>query len=238
MWTRRHWRILATWARRHSRILAGAALATGAVVLAGWLALYVLPPTLVPAGADDEASAESDARTALIQAVAGLVLLGGLFFTYRTLRLNRQGQITDRFTKAIEQLGDGKLDVRLGGIYALERIARDSADDHGTIMEVLTASVREHSTEAAQHKEAPAYAGVAVLAGAPADAPRSDAQDERKGPRADLQATLTVLGRRRREHERSAGSTTLPTTAHSSWTPTATTSKRSATGRSSRHLGR
>jgi hypothetical protein len=36
----------------------------------------------------------------------------------------------------------------------------------------------------------------------------------------------------------SAGSPTLPTTAHSSWTPTATTSKRSATGRSSRHLGR
>ena len=33
--------------------------------------------------------------------------------------------------------------IRLGGIYALERIARDSEKDHGPIMEVLTAYVRE-----------------------------------------------------------------------------------------------
>ncbi len=37
------------------------------------------------------------------------------------------------------------LEVRLGGIYALERIARDSPKDHWTIMEVLTAYVRENS---------------------------------------------------------------------------------------------
>jgi hypothetical protein len=35
----------------------------------------------------------------------------------RTYRLTQQGQITDRYTKAIEQLGSDKLDVRLGGIY-------------------------------------------------------------------------------------------------------------------------
>jgi hypothetical protein len=45
----------------------------------------------------------------------------------RTLELTEQGQVTDRYTKAIEQLGSDKLDVRIGGIYALERIARDSA---------------------------------------------------------------------------------------------------------------
>ena len=44
--------------------------------------------------------------------------------------IDRQGQITDRYTKAIDQLGSEKLDVRIGGIYALERIARDSARDH------------------------------------------------------------------------------------------------------------
>ena len=55
--------------------------------------------------------------------------------------------MTDRFTKAIEQLGSDKLDVRIGGIYALERIARDSAKDHPTVMEVLTAFIREHSRE-------------------------------------------------------------------------------------------
>jgi hypothetical protein len=53
----------------------------------------------------------------------------------------REGQITDRFTKAIAQLGEQgpeKLAVRLGGIYALERIARDSERDHWPMMEVLT----------------------------------------------------------------------------------------------------
>jgi hypothetical protein len=33
--------------------------------------------------------------------------------------------VTDRYTKAIEQLGSDRLDVRIGGIYALERVARD-----------------------------------------------------------------------------------------------------------------
>ena len=55
--------------------------------------------------------------------------------------------MTDRYTKAIEQLGSDKLDVRIGGIYALERVARDSARDHPTVMEVLTAFIREHSRE-------------------------------------------------------------------------------------------
>ena len=36
--------------------------------------------------------------------------------------------MTDRYTKAIEQLGSDKLDVRIGGIYALERVARDSRE--------------------------------------------------------------------------------------------------------------
>ncbi len=78
------------------------------------------------------------------------VVLAGLYFTAQTLRIgqetlrvNQEGQITERFTKAIEQLGSSKLEVRIGGIYALERIARDSARDHGPIMSVLTAFVRE-----------------------------------------------------------------------------------------------
>ena len=52
---------------------------------------------------------------------------------------------TDLFTRAIDQLGSEKLEVRLGGIYALERIARDSEKDHGPIMEVLVAFVRLHA---------------------------------------------------------------------------------------------
>jgi hypothetical protein len=46
--------------------------------------------------------------------------------TRRAIELTEQGQVADRYSKAIEQLGSDKgLDVRIGGIYALERIARD-----------------------------------------------------------------------------------------------------------------
>ena len=99
-------------------------------------------------------TALDNARGRLLTLGAGLFAAGALVFTARnftvarrTLELTEQGQVTDRYTKAIEQLGSDKLDVRIGGIYALERVARDSARDHPTVMEVLTAFIREHSHE-------------------------------------------------------------------------------------------
>jgi len=88
----------------------------------------------------------------LAQILAGTALLSGLYFTWRTLQVNREGQITDRFTRAIDQLGatddngKKKLEIRLGGIYALERIDKESPERayHRTVMEVLTAYVREN----------------------------------------------------------------------------------------------
>jgi hypothetical protein len=66
------------------------------------------------------------------------------------LDLTRQGQITERFESAIAQLGaadDGnpRLEVRLGGIYALEQIAKDSTEYYGPVIEVLTAYVRQNA---------------------------------------------------------------------------------------------
>jgi hypothetical protein len=151
------------------------------------LAIVILPPLL--AGGDDT---ENDVRSTLLQGLAGLFLAAGLYFTAQTLRhnresaartyeLERQGQITERFTRAIDQLGDEKLDVRLGAIYALESIARDSARDHAPIVEILTAFLREH-----------------------ADKTRGSPGDPSKPPsfensRADVTAALEVIGRRRRD---------------------------------------
>jgi len=61
------------------------------------------------------------------------------------LGIAQQGQITERYTRAIDQLGHDQVDVRIGGIYALERIARDSPADRATIGEVLTAFIRVHA---------------------------------------------------------------------------------------------
>ncbi|WP_250213609.1 hypothetical protein [Acrocarpospora catenulata] len=76
---------------------------------------------------------------------------GGLVYTARTwdtgqktLEATLQGQITDRYTKAIEQLDSKATDVRIGAIYALQRIAVDSPRDRTTIRNVLAAFVRNH----------------------------------------------------------------------------------------------
>ncbi len=44
-----------------------------------------------------------------------------------------------------EEVTEPNLEVRIGGIYALERIARDNLDYHIQIMEILTAYVRENA---------------------------------------------------------------------------------------------
>jgi uncharacterized protein YjbI with pentapeptide repeats len=58
------------------------------------------------------------------------------------LRLTRQGQMAERFTQAIDQLGSEFSEIRLGGIYALERIARESEADYWSVIVVLTAYIR------------------------------------------------------------------------------------------------
>ncbi len=103
----------------------------------------------------------------------------------RTFELTEEGQVTDRYTKAIEQLGSDKLDVRIGGIYALERIARDSARDHPTVMEVLAAFIREHSRE-----QWPL--------------PEPGADLPKRATRPDVQAGIVAIGRRDVEHDREA----------------------------------
>ncbi len=66
----------------------------------------------------------------------------------------QQGHITDRYSRAVEQLGSDNVTVRIGGIYALKRIAQDSLDrDHISVMEVLTNFIR-HSPYAKQQRAA------------------------------------------------------------------------------------
>jgi hypothetical protein len=142
------------------------------VPFVGMLALYALLGLALwwllnwyiePDKAEQPSTAKKDLLQALGFLMAGVAGAVGIYFTWRnlsrtresterTLWLTEQGQITERFTRAIDQLGatadDGnpKLEIRLGGIYALERIARDSPEwDYSTVMKVLTAYVRENA---------------------------------------------------------------------------------------------
>lgn len=95
---------------------------------------------------------ENESRGTLGQILSGVAVLTGLIFAWQqlgqtsdNLRVSEEGQITDRFSRAVDQLGSDQFTIRLGGIYALERIARDSPRDYEPVMEVLTAFARQES---------------------------------------------------------------------------------------------
>ena len=151
----------------------------------------------------------NDSRQTWAQVLAGAFFLVTAYFTNASLTLARataedsatnanknleianknldfaqKGQITDRFTKAVDQLGateDNKpanLPRRIGAIYALEGIAHDSSQYHWPSMEVLSAYVRLNAN----------WHGIR--------------QDGVPYPE-DLQSVLTVMGRRdNRQSER------------------------------------
>jgi uncharacterized protein YjbI with pentapeptide repeats len=123
------------------------------------------------AAENDRSNAQNNVRTTLLQGIAGLALLTGAYFAYQGLEAGRRqlkamedgletgrlqlkatedGQITTRYTEAVKQLGDeAHVDIRIGGIYALKRIAEDSKDrDAPTIIDLLSAFVRRRSRRA------------------------------------------------------------------------------------------
>lgn len=100
----------------------------------------------------DLANAENSYRATLAQILGGVAVGIGIYFAWGNLVTAREGQITERFTRAVDQLGaidqsgNPAIEIRLGGIYALERIANESDKDYWPIMEILTAYVRKNSS--------------------------------------------------------------------------------------------
>src|SRR5829696_7956621 len=165
-------RLTSTWLslrRDHGHALA----VGGGVILAalfGFLLWGVLDWYIDPDNAKEPSTAKKDLMQAWGFIMAGAAGGVGIYFTWsnlqnartslqltqesseENLRLTREGQITERFTQAIEQLGatddegNKRLEIRLGGIYALERIANDSPErDYSTIIEGLTTYLRENA---------------------------------------------------------------------------------------------
>lgn len=120
-------------------------------------------------------------QTLAILLAAGAILIGLALLWRRiaaseraaidAVRLAEESQRRERFTRAVGQLADDRLEVRLGAIYALEQVAGESRQQHLPAIEVLCAYLRER---AAWDPERPQEARLAT----------------------DVQAVLTVLGRR------------------------------------------
>ena len=130
-----------------------------------------------------------DTYVKILQGIGSLGFIITAYVSFQTLKatqknvqisekntyISQEKQVTERFTQAINQLGSDKVEVRLGGIYALERIAKDSPEDHWNIVEVLSSFIREKSP--------------------------ASTKETVSSPAIDVQATLTVLGRRKTDSE-------------------------------------
>ena len=156
----------------------------------------------------------SDGSASFFQGISfhGLVLIaiatiGVPFALWRSLALQKQsdmaqkqseiaqkqsdiaqsGLLDDRYQTGIELLGHAKLSVRLGGIYALERVAEsDPLTYHIPTMSVLSAFIRNWHIK---HKQEGKQGNTAL-------------NNEQKGPLEDVYAILEVIGRRsRKQHE-------------------------------------
>ncbi|MFJ8637218.1 pentapeptide repeat-containing protein [Streptomyces sp. NPDC093568] len=88
-------------------------------------------------------------RLAVVQVVAAVGAAIALTYTARTFRLSRRGQVTDRFTKALERLTSSEAYVRIGGVLAMEQIVQDAPDQGDHAARVLNAFVRRHAPAAA-----------------------------------------------------------------------------------------
>jgi len=125
------------------------AVAVTALVVTIWLlaiAGHASPGT-------DQANARLDAVRTGLAAGAGAGAAVGLMLAFRRQHHQEiatsqtdydatERRITELYTKAVEQLGSDKAPVRLGGLYALERLSQDNEAQRQTIVNVICAYLR------------------------------------------------------------------------------------------------
>ncbi|WP_308354439.1 pentapeptide repeat-containing protein [Streptomyces sp. NK08203] len=133
-------------------------------------------------------------RTTLVALGAGAIAVVGVYYTHRSFRqaeklfshtrekdreqadITREGQVTERYVEAIKLLASDNRTQRLGGLYSLERIMRDSEKDYDTVIEVISAFIREETAKLAPSTE--------------------PTEEGPVGLREDTQAAITIIGRR------------------------------------------
>ncbi|MEU4511810.1 pentapeptide repeat-containing protein [Nonomuraea wenchangensis] len=99
----------------------------------------------------DLAAAVDAVRGRVLAVATGLAALVAVYYTARnadtarrTFQLGERGHVTDRYGKAVEQLGSAQAPVRLGGLHALEQLAQGNPDPdfRQTIVDVICAYLR------------------------------------------------------------------------------------------------
>ncbi len=164
----------------------------GILVVLGPMSWWVAGGTVRDLHGKDRADALNAVRQTVLAAVAGVSVLLGLGYTARTYQLSRRGQVTERFSRSVGQLSSGKPEERLGGIYGLEHVMAESAQDHATVVGVLSAFVHTN----ARRPGTPPLPSGSRDAVPPRAVPAWGTE-----PPADIKAAVEVLARRPQREE-------------------------------------
>ncbi|MBV8857112.1 MAG: pentapeptide repeat-containing protein [Acidobacteria bacterium] len=181
-----------------TQLILGVSAATSLLVFILWKVPKWQVSALQEVQPKDAFALENEARRTLAQILAGVLVLTGIYGTWRTSQVSEQGQITERFNKAIDQLGSETLTLKLGAIYSLERIFEDSVRDRGRIIELVTTYVRENAPFHKYVKQPPASPEPPTsVKGVKDKATEAEAAAQSRIPRADIQAVLNILRKRK-----------------------------------------
>ncbi|WP_196802818.1 pentapeptide repeat-containing protein [Cryocola sp. 340MFSha3.1] len=112
--------------------------------LPSWIVAWTVNTGL---SAEQWAGAVSEERRSVLLVLGGLIAVISLYYTARRHALNEDSNRTDRYSAAIVNLGSEYAEVRTGGVYALERIMRESNRDRAAISDVLCAFVRARAVQ-------------------------------------------------------------------------------------------
>lgn len=121
--------------------------------------LLWLPPRLIQfdeKGRDAEfAKLANNYRSTIAQVLGGIAVIAGLYLTARNVFAAEQTRWTKTFSDSVGQLGatgtngEPLLSIRVGAIYSMERLSRDSPRDAMMISNVLLQYVQNRATLAA-----------------------------------------------------------------------------------------
>jgi hypothetical protein len=103
--------------------------------------------------AAETANAVNQIRSAVVQGLGAVVVLAGAYVGWRQLQhnieatqaqmeLQRQGTVTDRYTRAVDQLASTDQTIRVGAIHALNRIAHEAVPERDGVAALLATYVR------------------------------------------------------------------------------------------------
>lgn len=104
----------------------------------------------------------------------------------RHLEADRRRRLKESYSRAVEQLASEKIEGRLAGIKTLERISKATPDDYWTVIETLTAFVRERAR----------WRDSGTVVSETARLYLDGVREERQKPPSDIAAALKVIARR------------------------------------------